>query len=187
MLTFDLAPDPPTRKDFPPPGFSYLDIQRIRDLVLPRANLVRGGRFFYGTMNGYLQCVERHTRLKLWMICHRTNTYWSDSTREKLAKLLDVPPDSLKARELPLMTRAAERFNHRAQDFVHDVFQDAVATELRGKRLNDKEYNEWLALLLGCSPRTVYNLRNGTANPSQTLVAEIANHFSKRMSDFYRA
>lgn len=186
MYTFDpLSPN--TRRDFPPPGYAYLDVAKVRELTLPRINRKTShGSLFYRGIGDFCNMVTDTYGIKMYMILHRPTTYWSEQTVERLAKFLEVEPESLKVSP-PSLHHKIEWCNKRPQDFLHDLFQTLAGDESKGKRLNTKEFNAWLGQIVNCSARTIYNLRNGTANPSQMLVQSIANHYHRPLADFYRA
>lgn len=165
----------------------FLDVNKVRDLVTPFMNQnTHEGVPRFRDVRDYCYSVQVGYGIKMWKILHTPHLYWGDASIRTLSDYLGVmPKDIILERKLaPVILHSAKK--NRPQDFIHDVLQLKIMDSMKGKRLSNSEYNEWLSRIIECSPRTIYNLRNGTANPSNILVGNLARHFGMSEDSFYR-
>jgi DNA-binding XRE family transcriptional regulator len=187
MITFDRAiAHTSVASDHAPHGFFYLDTQRVRDLALPLMNAEEDGQPKFRDLMDFCDQVRDATGLKMYKILCQPWVYWSRSTIDRIALYLQVMPEDIKRTDKPKVTVKIERAIKRPQDFNHDVFQELANEWAKGKRLTVTEYNDYLGNAIGCSAKTIYNLRNGTANPSNFLVDAMSRYFNRPVHLFYR-
>ena len=181
----------PDRVDVPRQGFQYLDVTKCRELISPMLNEPDDfGQPRWRTVNDFCFAMGKAYGIQLWKMLFRPTTYWSQYSINQLSTMLGVLPDELVRSIKPRLAAGPvlrqTQSLQRPQDFIHDVFQALVTSEMQGKRLDKNEYFDWLGTFLDCSGKTISNVYNGSANPGSTLVSGLARHFNQPLHTFYR-